>query len=613
MKKFLLTAICALSFACLNAQTYTSGHLTVTYSDSISHDSTTCESYDFTYYHVTVDSSYAGETVNFVDSSTSSLINTFVNASGVSPWFFTTADGGYGLLGASTEDYLRLPDFSISGGYATFNNTLVKITAGADTLPAILHTSNLLVTNACLYDTIIGRIYADNNGNCVYDSGDVGVYIPQITLQNNLSTPYGWTEGWVISYSGTGAYSMGAQKSWMANYIVSLPSALAFIFPSSLCFAGPYTFTAFPQTGVDFPLHCTGNIDIQCGTMSTTSIRLHRAFYMQPYVSNTGCDSASGQLTLVKDSRAIYDASLSTYPADAVYGDTLIWNYSGLTSLSGGGYWNSFLSNIHLVPDTTVVAGDTLCFRVYTNIPATDVNPANNDYTVCLPVVYSYDPNEKVVTPAGTGPGGALPAGTDTLTYDLHFQNTGSAEAENIKIIDTLDSHINAASLRILGTSHNMSPKWLTSHIVEFDFNNINLPDSFTNWAASQGEVRFSVALNMGLPVGTQIKNTGYIYFDANAPVVTNTTLSTITVPTKVNDLTPLAPKVYPNPATDYIVVENLKGGEIAILNMNGSTVLRQNVVNDKTTIDVSKLPGGVYILKTVSGPNTGTTKFVKY
>ena len=272
------------------------------------------------------------------------------------------------------------------------------------------------------------------------------------------------------------------------------------------------------------------------------------------------------------------------------------------------------MSDIYLSMDSTVVAGDTLCFRVYTNIPAADINPYNNDYSFCLPVVYSYDPNSKEVSPAGTGPEGYLPDGADTLNYTIHFQNTGSDVAENIRVVDTLDSHINAKTLRILGTSHTMTPKWVTSNVVEFDYNEINLPDSSSNEPASHGEVRFSVVLNPGQHAGTQIKNTGYIYFDANPPVITNTTLSTIVEPNGIKSIvanTEVA--VYPNPATDHIIVEGLNGGELSIMNISGSVVIRQNIVADKSIIDVSKLPPGVYVLKTLSSTNATTAKFTKY
>ena len=158
-----------------------------------------------------------------------------------------------------------------------------------------------------------------------------------------------------------------------------------------------------------------------------------------------------------------------------------------------------------------------------------------------------------------------------------------------------------------------MTPQWLTPNVVEFDYNNINLPDSGANEAASHGEVRFSVVLNTGLPLGTQIRNKGYIYFDLNPPVITNTTLNTIATSTYLPQVARAAVKVYPNPATDHIVVENLANGTISIMNISGSTVLEQSINNDKTTIDVSSIAPGVYILKTTCEGNTTITKFTKY
>ena len=609
MKKTLLTAFCVLSFACLKAQTYTSGHISVVQTFGTSYDSTYCTGYDTVYYAITIDSSFTGEIVNIVDTLSASLIGSFVNTTGASPWTFSTIVSTNTLLDATW--YLTGPGYSYISGPTT------KITSDVDTLRYVTCYDSFYVANPCSYGMASGFTYIDNNANCIFDTGDVGLdgIGQSLILTETLSSPLG-TRGSNITSSGCcpGYYGFIVQQSWMVNYTISVPPYLAFIFPTSPCFSGSYTFTTLPQDSVDIPLLCSSNIDVQCYALSPGSVRLHRAFYMQPYVSNTGCDTASGQLTLIKDSRVIYDSSLSIYPADTVRGDTLIWNYSNLSNLSSGAYWNSFLSDIYLSLDSTVIVGDTLCFSGYTNIPAADIDPTNNSFAFCMPVVYSYDPNEKEVSPKGVGPQGYIPAGNDTLTYALHFQNTGSDVAYNVTIIDTLDSHINASSLRILGTSHNMTPQWLTPHVVQFNFNNIFLPDSSSNEPASHGEVRFSVALNTGLPVGTQIKNTGYIYFDSNPAVITNTVLNTITTPTKVDQVTTAIPvKVYPNPATDHIIVENLNGGELFILNINGEVILNQAITNNKTTIDVSKLPGGVYMIKTINNTNTTTTKLTKY
>ncbi len=609
MRKLLLLAICILSFVGLKAQTYTntytytspSGHLTIVDVVNIIHDSTMCSTSNSSQYTITVDSSFVGDTLNIVDTLGAYLAYQGVNTAGASPWTFSVSlESGGGA------------DFMTPGTYYNYNPQTTKVVCRLDTVKYITTQDSLLITNPCNYGYISGNAYIDNNSNCVFDSGDIEMGPTDFNILDYVSSPAVMVPYYIGSTGGL--YTYPVQQSWMTSVTVSLPAYYAFIFLNAPCAAGSYTLTTLPASGVDFPLMCTSNIDVECYAFSPASVRLHTPFYMQPFVNNTGCDTAAGTLTLVLDSRVTYDSAMSTYPADTVRGDTLIWNYHSLNNLAGGAYWNSFFSDLYLTPDSATAVGDTLCFRIYTNIPAADINPANNDYTICLPVVYSYDPNEKDVAPKGTGPQGYIPAGTDTLTYNVHFQNTGSDYADNITIIDTLDSHINASSFKVIGTSHNMTPQWLAPGIVQFNFNNIMLPDSGTNQAASQGEVRFSVVLNPGLAPGTHIKNTGYIYFDSNPAVVTNTTLNTIALETKIAPVnTSLPVKVYPNPATDHVTVENLDGGEISILNMNGSVVLKQNVTGNKTNIDVSGLADGVYILKTVNNTNTTTTKFTKY
>ncbi len=262
-----------------------------------------------------------------------------------------------------------------------------------------------------------------------------------------------------------------------------------------------------------------------------------------------------------------------------------------------------------------MVVGDTLCFRIYTNILPADINPWDNDFTICLPVVYSYDPNLKEVSPQGTGTQGYIPATTDSLTYTIHFQNTGTSYATNVSITDTLDSHISPNSVKILGTSKTMTPVWLAPNVVQFNFNSIYLPDSADDEAASHGYVRFKVKLNSGLAPGTQIKNTADIYFDSNPAVVTNTTLNTIQAPITTGLQTPgvVDVKLYPNPATDYVTVENLQNGKLQIENMNGSVVMGQDVIDNKTTIDIKKLPNGVYVAKCIGKNSVTVKKFIKY
>ncbi|MFV0365001.1 MAG: leucine-rich repeat protein [Mangrovibacterium sp.] len=60
---------------------------------------------------------------------------------------------------------------------------------------------------------------------------------------------------------------------------------------------------------------------------------------------------------------------------------------------------------------------------------------------------------------------------------------------------------------------------------------------------------------------------------------------------------------VYPNPASDYIIVETpSETGVIKIYSAGGVLVKSQKLINSKTTIDVSDLTQGIYILHTADG-----------
>ncbi len=611
MKKYLLLASILLCFCRLQGQitssvfthTFSSGRITAVVSDSMSHDSTRCEVWSFRSGVVTISSSFTGDSLRIVDTANSISYGHYVNATGVSPWNVTVS-----LSNQGAGDEL----VPVGGGYWHDEYFPLKITVPSDTLRYIDMQDSLWVL-ACLYSSVTGKVYIDNNTNCIQDAADSPLNpIPAPSLFENLSSPAVTTSSRQGFGYGGFYYQIRAQLSWMTNYTVFMDPALAFIFPMSPCFAGPYSFTTLPQTNVDFPLLCSSNVDVQCDMLSAGRVRLHSPFFVHPYVSNTGCDTVSGTMTMVKDHRAIYDASLSTHPADIVHGDTLIWNYGGFSNLSAGAYWNSFISDVYLTQDPSVVAGDTLCFHVYANVPTADINPFNNDRTVCVPVVYSYDPNHKDVSPAA-GSDGELPHNTSTLYYTINFQNTGTDYAENVKIIDTLDSHLDPHSLKILGASANMNPQWLTTNVVSFDFPYIMLPDSTHDEPKSHGQVQYSINLKPGVPAGTTIHNTGYIYFDENPAVVTNTTSSITSTPSAVAQVaTGKELRIYPNPASDELNVENFSG-DLVIMDIRGSVIATQHAIHDKTVIDISRLPAGVYMLKATNNEVSQTMKFTKY
>lgn len=233
---------------------------------------------------------------------------------------------------------------------------------------------------------------------------------------------------------------------------------------------------------------------------------------------NNGCLPATGQLCFVVSPLVQYNGA--TPSPDLISGDTLIWNFANLTFDSG--YINPW---ILLTP--TAISGEA-CFQLIIKPINGDVNPANNIKNYCFDILNSFDPNDKQVHPAGPcEENHILP--DQLLTYTLRFQNTGNADAINIYLIDSLDTNLDLKSVKIVGKSHKpMITEVLPGNVLKFRFNNIHLPDSTSNEAASHGYVIFEVRPRPDLPAGTIIENQVGIYFDFNEPVLTNTVVNTV-------------------------------------------------------------------------------------
>jgi photosystem II stability/assembly factor-like uncharacterized protein len=77
----------------------------------------------------------------------------------------------------------------------------------------------------------------------------------------------------------------------------------------------------------------------------------------------------------------------------------------------------------------------------------------------------------------------------------------------------------------------------------------------------------------------------------------------------------PLSLSVYPNPAVNNITIETLGmtgTGCLVFYNINGQEVVRQNISNSKTQIDVGNLDSGVYFVKLKSDNFVEVKKFIK-
>jgi hypothetical protein len=226
-------------------------------------------------------------------------------------------------------------------------------------------------------------------------------------------------------------------------------------------------------------------------------------------------------------------------------------------------------------------------------LPINDFDSTNNTLHECYPVRASFDPNEKWITPE------VADTSVHEFTYTIVFQNTGTAPASNICIIDTLDSDLKISSFEIIGASHEVSTQIFPGNILRFYFNSINLPDSTNDEPNSHGFVKYRISRKTNTGAGTMITNTAYIYFDYNAPVVTNTTSVVISSPVGINDIASDEISIYPNPSHNFISISSKNViNEITVDDIFGNQALSQSFV-DSTNFGFSleKLHPGVYFI----------------
>jgi uncharacterized repeat protein (TIGR01451 family) len=329
---------------------------------------------------------------------------------------------------------------------------------------------------------------------------------------------------------------------------------------------------------------------------------------------NIGTTVLNGQIKLEKDPILLYVSAIPT--ENEINGHTIIWNYTDLKPFET----RSITVKVK-VPATTPINSKL------TNKMFATFNLAGNYYesqkaTELTTVVGSYDPNDKTADVKNLDPKDII--ARKPITYTIRFQNTGNYHAERVEVQDTISSLFDLSTLKTIAVSH---PNCTVSiekdrfkkgqpTVVKWTFENIILPDSTSNEAASHGFVRFSIQPKQGLSIGTSLDNKAFIYFDYNLPIITNTSKVKVekASKTKENELEiPL--KVYPNPSSDKIFVETniVINGTLSLSNLLGQVYDYQLFTSSEVSIfDIQHLPKGVYILTLKTDQGNVSRKIVK-
>jgi len=459
-------------------------------------------------------------------------------------------------------------------------------------LPSTGHACNL---NA----GISGFIYNDVNSNCTLDL-NTDVLAKNIpirlydTLNNLISTTYQSTS---LSaplpyklYADSGKYIVKVDTS-NKPYQVQCSSPgidTLVILNSTHPLDTNIHFSIEPKPGFDIGVHAINHIGLvfpgQTHLVSIVAGDLLKLYNL------TSTNSISGEIKIDINGPVSYNNSSGTLTPTTINGTSLSYTISDFGTLN---LYNSI--GFSVLTHTNAQANQEVCISV-TVTPTTNDNViSNNIKTYCYSVVNSYDPNIKETYPRTVEPNYE-----DWFYYTIYFQNTGNAPAININLTDSLSNLYNYSTLERIHYSHENSFNFKNG-VLKIDFKNIYLPDSASSGDASIGFVQYRIKPKSNLPNGTIVKNRAFIYFDYNAPIITNTSQNLFLLETTSikenykNDII-----VYPNPTNGLITVNSTSNlpFKLNIFNLLGEEVYFNENKNYSYKIDLSNLNNGIYLMK---------------
>ena len=465
-------------------------------------------------------------------------------------------------------------------------------------------------TNTLPYNCYGGFVFCDSDNNGVFNSGDT----PLTNVPVYIGANQGPTASTALVYTDSTGYFMYCGQVGNANYAITSIG-------SSWMTANGYTGTNLVTLiGMNSLTPNPGFIALNCNNSCAdlwTTITPWIGYYQNTTATirlnwgNYG-PAAPGQYTLTLTYPSGVNPVLSSLnPGYSISGNTISWTLnSSSTTFNVTDYIN------FSIPGGLINGAQHYFTSTITPLSISDCNQLNNNGNLLQLLGNSYDPNDKNVFKEQYYWNNGMYELSDLnvdiqdkLTYTIRFQNTGTAPAQNIYIQDTLSANLDWSTFELLSTSHPMIVNHLGNGILRFEFDNIWLVDSSVSQDLSQGYLTYRITENSNcFIVGSEIKNTAYIYFDWNDPIITNTTYNINLEKWGLNELNNDMLNLFPNPSSGIV---NIKSNEliegIEVFDLYGKPLYQLNSVSSEYQIDLSSFAAGNYILQAKFA--TGTVK----
>jgi len=542
-----------------------------------------------------------------------------VNYNGVNYVTYSTLSGAYsltynGITGDSIEVTVNSNWMNNSGCSSNAPTSVNATSQGCNLgIPPTPVNFAMNCTSGLPNNCYAGYVFCDVNNNGVMNLGEspipfAPVYIGNATSGNTNVIVYTDSTGY-FSYCGqfnsSNTVTAWLNAQWLGYQGYTATNTVLTLVGST---------SANPTPGY-FAVNCGGTGCADLWTTVTPWIGYYQnsTAYIRLNWGNYG-PSAPGSyvLTFTYPSGVTPILSSIQNPGYTINGNTITWSLNA----SSTSFSMNDLINFS-VPGGLLNGAQHYFTSTITPVGQTDCNDANNTGTLLQILGNSYDPNIKTVQRSEMYQSSPFPVEFldanvwDDLVYTICFQNTGTAPAQNIYILDTLSSFLDWSTFELVESTHPMHVVNLGNGQMRFEFPQIWLADSTTNEPESHGHLVYRIRENTACIPGTEIENTAHIFFDWNDAIVTNTTYNINELFEGLSEESALNTKVYPNPTTNMIAIELAGDFEFGLYNIEGRKVL-SGTGSEMAQLQLETLKSGVYMLNVNAASGSKTVRLVK-
>ncbi len=518
------------------------------------------------------------------------------------------ADGDTDVLSASATDN-KIAWYENLNGHGNFGpQQIISTTADAaikviaadmngdgaiDVLSASLEDDKISwYKNVLSSNLISGKIKADGNNNGC-DPSDVSIPNVLVETNNGAQTLSTFTNpnGHFLLYVNEGEFTTEI-ISGIPDYYSSDPAEYVsnFIGIGSVATAD---FCLSPNQSID---------DLNISFYPLNEARPGFDAYYQIVYRNVGTTILSGSVDLNFDETKM-SFLMASETVSAQTSSSVTFDYFDIQPFET----RTIDLNFNIMPPPTTGIGDALNFVATVNPISGDYTEDDNVFNFEQIVVGSYDPNDIQVLEGDE----IFEEETDNyLHYIIRFQNTGTAEAIDVRVTNELHPNLDWNTIQLENISHSNRVEITNGNQVEFIFENINLPDATSNEPESHGYIQYKIKPKENIQIGESMSNNAQILFDFNPPIITNTVVTTVVENLGVGENTMEAVSIYPIPATNSVSIKYSGTIEqVKIYNELGQLIVEENNSDGINSVAVENFSAGIYFIKLIDSKSNEIVK----